>query len=639
MTRTDIPLLPSRPPALPVEPVSPPTRRLRVALVNMPWARVNAPSIQCGLLQSIARKAGHDCDTHYLNIEFAAFMGGVAYDKLAVMDSLRLHFLGEWLFSYAAFGEVTPIADYLAAYPEVQSDWSEWMGGDLDDLARMQRETIPKWITDCAARPVWAEYDVIGFTSTFLQNTAVLALGRAIKAAHPATTLVYGGANFDSDMGLEYAQKLPWLDYVVAGEGDVRFPALLHAIADGKDVRLPGVHRHGEPPGSASTDLLGPAAMDALPVPDYQDYFDALDRFGRKNVLVPLDPIRLPIEFSRGCWWGHKHHCTFCGLNALSMAYRAKSAPRALDEFATLLRRYQIAHVDTVDNILDMQYLTSFCAELAERHWDVNMFFEVKANLTREQIRIMSLAGIMRIQPGIESLRTSVLRLMRKGSSVLINVRLLKWARYYGIRVSWNLLAGFPGETDEDYEEQLRLIPLLYHLEPPSGCQRIWLERFSPYYTDESFAIANKWPEEFYRHIYPSHLDHAKIAYFFSYEPTGISDLTVKAMNVAIDTWTERDSMDASLVMQRLPGRLAIIDKRTEDARRLVLTDWRAEAYDACGDTARTPAKVLEQLTASGFEVSADRVTRFLDECCRTGIMVSDEGKYLGLALPENPGW
>src|SRR6266511_2481122 len=153
MTGIDIPLLTTRPETLPINLDEPPSRRLRVALVNMPWARVNAPSIQCGLLQAITRKAGHDCDSHYLNIEFAAFMGGTSYDKLAVMDSLRLHFLGEWLFSNAAFGEVRPIDEYLTAYPEVLSDWSEWMQGDLDDLVRMQRETVPKWIADVAAGP------------------------------------------------------------------------------------------------------------------------------------------------------------------------------------------------------------------------------------------------------------------------------------------------------------------------------------------------------------------------------------------------------------------------------------------------------------------------------------------------------
>ncbi|HEX8346507.1 MAG TPA: RiPP maturation radical SAM C-methyltransferase [Actinoplanes sp.] len=639
MIRTEIQLLPPRPAALSAEPVIPPSRRLRVALVNMPWARVNAPSIQCGLLQSIVRDAGHDCDTHYLNIEFAAFLGGQGYDRIANLDALRDYFLGEWLFSYAAFGAVRPTAEYLAAFPEVVADWSEWTGKDVDDLVRNQREVLPKWITDCANQPEWGEYDVVGFTSTFLQNTAALALGKAIKQAHPQVALVYGGANFDSDMGLEYAQKLPWLDYVVVGEGDVALPSLLKTIADGTDVLPPGVHRHGEPEGPAQGARIGPAGLDALPVPDYKDYFTALDRFGRAEVL-PEDLIRLPVEFSRGCWWGAKHHCTFCGLNAQGMAYRAKSGPRAVEELATLLREYQIVHVDAVDNILDMQYLTSFCADLAERHWDVNMFFEVKANLTREQLRTMHLAGIMRVQPGIESLSTNILRLMRKGSSLLINVRLLKWARYYDVRVSWNLLAGFPGETDADYAEQIRLIPLLYHLEPPSGCRKIWLERFSPYYFDESFPMTNKRPQECYGHIYPAYLDHMKIAYFFDYEATGTcSDTTVKAVNAAIDTWANRAEANASLVMQRLPGRLTLIDKRTHEPRRLVLTDWRAEAYDACGDTARTPAKVSEHLAGLGFDVGAARVTAFLDGCCTTGIMISDEGKYLGLALPENPGW
>ena len=48
-------------------------------------------------------------------------------------------------------------------------------------------------------------------------------------------------------------------------------------------------------------------------------------------------------------------------------------------------------------------------------------------------------------------LSTHVLKLMRKGTSMLQNLRLLKWCRYYGIEVAWNLIWGFPGETEEDY--------------------------------------------------------------------------------------------------------------------------------------------------------------------------------------------
>lgn len=133
----------------------PPSRCLRIALVNMPWARIHAPSIQCGLLQSIARRAGHECDSHYLNIEFASFFGSKAYDAIANIASERLHLMGEWLFSYAAFGEVTTDEQYFGEYPEVKSIWDELTGKGPDDLTEMRRRTLPDWIAACAAKPVW----------------------------------------------------------------------------------------------------------------------------------------------------------------------------------------------------------------------------------------------------------------------------------------------------------------------------------------------------------------------------------------------------------------------------------------------------------------------------------------------------
>lgn len=132
-----------------------PSRCLRIALVNMPWARIHAPSIQCGLLQSLARRAGHECESHYLNLEFAAFFGSKAYDAIANMASERMHLMGEWLFSYAAFGEVTTDDQYFGEYPEVKSIWDELTGKGLDDLSEMRRRTLPDWIAACAAKPVW----------------------------------------------------------------------------------------------------------------------------------------------------------------------------------------------------------------------------------------------------------------------------------------------------------------------------------------------------------------------------------------------------------------------------------------------------------------------------------------------------
>lgn len=614
------------------------TRPLRVALVNMPWARIDAPSIQCGLLQSIARAAGHHCDVAYLNIEFAALFGSDSYDEIANVASERLHLIGEWLFSYAAFGEVTDEAQYLAEFPELAGLWERLRGGDLDDMIAVRREVLPGWLAEVAARPEWGTYDVVGFSSTFLQNTACLALGRMIKERHPDVRLVYGGANFDGEMGLQYAGLFPWLDYVVAGEADIAFPALLRQIADGEDVSVPGVHGYGLT--SAEGDAERPTALDEFPPPHYDDYFTALDLHDRALVLGRR-PVKLPVEFSRGCWWGQKHHCTFCGLNALGMGYRAKSHERAFQELSSLLADYPSVHVEAVDNIMDMKYVGSLCSELGKQHWDINIFFEVKANLSREQLGVLRQAGVLRIQPGIESLSTRVLGLMRKGATKLINIRLLKWAKYYGIDVAWNLLAGFPGESDSDYAEQLELLPLLHHLQPPTGANRIWLERFSPYFTDRSYPITDIRPQGSYRHIYPAGLDHGKIAYFFDYQASDTcGDEILQLLGKAVDTWKDVHEQDApSLIYQRLPNRLTIIDSRTPQTRRAELTGWRAEAFEACGDSPRTAAAVAKHLAGFGHEVPADQVAAFLDQCCRAGVVVGDDGKYLSLAMPENPGW
>ena len=153
------------------------------------------------------------------------------------------------------------------------------------------------------------------------------------------------------------------------------------------------------------------------------------------------------------------------------MRFRSKSPPRVLDEFAQLARRYRSFRLEAVDNILDIAYLKDLFPVLAATETGYEIFYEVKANLSREQLRLMAQAGVTHIQPGIESLSSNVLLLMRKGVRAIQNVNLLRWSQYYGIHVSWNILWGFPGETQQDYAEQAAVIPDLFHLPPPAGGQ------------------------------------------------------------------------------------------------------------------------------------------------------------------------
>lgn len=616
----------------------------RVALVGMPFGTdPGVPSIQLGLLQAVAERAGFPTDTYHLYVDLAQRLGA---DICRVAGVHRGHLTGEWLFSVAAFGADAHDADeeYFRAFPGALAPFQD-AGKDAAYLSELRREVLPRFIDDCLELTDWGQYGVVGFSSCFQQNAASLALARRIKERYPGMAIVLGGANLEGDMGPEHVRAFPFVDYVVVGEGDAAFPALLQRLAAGEDPSdIQGVASRSQEGVRFSGQAAPVRDLDALPVPNYDDYFQRARRLGQ---LKPGQlQWKLFFESSRGCWWGAKQHCTFCGLNGLGMGYRAKSPGRVLAELAELAQRYRVYRFAAVDNILDMGYIQKVFAGLEESRADYDLYYEVKANLSREQLRTLYRGGIRGIQPGIESLSTHVLRLMRKGSTMLQNIRLLKWCTYYGITVDWNLIYGFPGETEEDYRRQLEIVKHLSHLHPGNGPLRIWLERFAPYFHDRvSFPVRDVRPEASYRYIYPAHVDLDKLAYFFDYTmeqtTSGAIHLETRAW---IQEWWRRWQSDQrdQLVYRRTPDELLISERRGAAPGKVhVLGGPWAPAYEYCSETMRSPAQVLGHLQTSdlGADLCEELVAARLDNLCRQGLMVGEDGQYLSLALPANPNW
>jgi ribosomal peptide maturation radical SAM protein 1 len=255
--------------------------------------------------------------------------------------------------------------------------------------------------------------------------------------------------------------------------------------------------------------------LDALPLPDYDDYFRAASRHPGLAARSCL-----PLEASRGCWWGAKMHCTFCGLNGETMAFRRKGWQRVAEEVEELEARYRPRLLEFTDNILGMDYFGDLLPHWAAGGGGTPKFFEIKANLNRSQVRLLREAGILYVQPGIESFSDRTLKTMGKGVSALQNVAVLRWCQEAGVDAQWNLLFGFPGEDPEEYPAQAALLGRLVHLRAPEACGLIRLDRFSPNFTrfrEQGFASIRPMPA--YRHVFP--LDDAglaEIAYFFDYE-------------------------------------------------------------------------------------------------------------------------
>ena len=599
-------------------------------LVSMPFQQVDRPSIQLGLLKAIANAHGFPVRTLHANLDFAVRIG---LDYYRLLAEHRGRQIGDWLFSVEAFGPDAPDPDG-ALLAEFGAELSYLDDAGRQRLLATRKQDVPAFLDGLMAE--FAGVGVVAFSSTFQQNTASFALARRLKQRYPTILTVFGGANFDGEMGLELLRHIDAIDLAVIGEGDIAFPGLLGALATGADGSgVPGVARRSAGKVVATPPAAPPNQLDDLPPPDYGEYFERAARLG-----VPTEDIAIPFESARGCWWGAKHHCTFCGLNGTTMRFRAKSPQRVLDELDEQSRRYHTFRFDAVDNILDPGYLRTLLPAITDGARDYEIFYEVKANLTRAQLRALAAAGVTRLQPGIESLSSPVLSLMDKGVRAAQNVNLLRWARYYGIAVGWNIIWGFPGETAADYTTQAAAVPHLVHLPPPAGANRVWLERFSPLFTDRArFPTLRRAPEASYRHVYPSTVDLDRVAYFFDYELDDVPDEgAYSALRAEVARWSEiwqADRPPPELVYRTTPGLLRIYDGRPGRQGTYTFHDTLAAIYLACVDRPRTAMAVRRELE---LEVSVAAVQGAFRRFGERGLMFLDQELAIALALPATRG-
>ena len=115
-------------------------------------------------------------------------------------------------------------------------------GFDAVQLRGLRHDAVPAYLDHIMSITDWDRFDVVGFTSTFQQNVASFALARRLKAAHPQLCTLFGGANFDQEMGEELVRGIPAIDYAINGEADHAFPEFLEAMAGNRDpAAVPGV--------------------------------------------------------------------------------------------------------------------------------------------------------------------------------------------------------------------------------------------------------------------------------------------------------------------------------------------------------------------------------------------------------------
>lgn len=606
----------------------------RTCLASMPWHSLNRPSLALGILRAACAREGLPVPVSYHgSLEFAAAMvnAGFAVSDYAALADTGYHYsLGEWTFAGALY------------HPEFGVE-------GMRDLARRNnlplrtaqaaRELAEPFVDQAVDAILAHEPELVGFSCTFSQTIASLAVARRIKQRRPDVQILIGGYSADGPMGAALHREFPFVDFVLRGEADTAFPRLLTAIAEhranGTTTPLEAI------PQLCWRDIAGAARVNSRPAPlvppgrmtapDYGDWFERFPPVLRGHVIPEL-----VVESSRGCWWGEKHHCTFCGLNGSGMTHRAKPAESFVAEVTELVRRHKVLDVTMIDNILPVEYYRTALPDFADTDFDWKFHYEIKANIRADDVEVLRAARVWGIQPGIESLVDDVLRRMDKGVRAVHNVRMIRDGSSAGLGVTWNWLHGFPGERLVDYQAVIAQIPALVHLQPPDGLSRINLQRFSPNFDRPALGFTERWAAEASRYVYdipPQRLD--DLVYSFDTPDQGLTTAEAAPLTAALGDWKAR--YPASVLAAREFGDMVVIrDRRVGwPAADYVMTDpdeltaWRAL------ESGRTPLALFRELAGAGVGWTEGQVKGWLRMLQQHGLVFVGAGAWI--SLPTTP--
>lgn len=399
---------------------------MRVLLIQTPPWRPDIPALGLPYVQGALRSAGHE--TTLLDLNIALYSACAEEDA----DASR------WGFPTELRLEVSrELWD-----PPYHFAWYELEHPLFHELLEQAGPFIDGMLEEALEQHAPA---LVGVTAVESQCMMALELCRRVKRLRPDVRTVIGGPScFGSyEPQLWAADKA--VDFVVVGEGEqtiVELAATLEAGA-GDWPRGLLVMEDGTPRSTGHRPVL--KELDELPLPDFTGL----------ELGAYRDRGRLPMMWSRGC----VQRCAFCIECRIWERYRCRSAAHVHREIRRNVEEYGITHLEVNDSVFNgnVRMLTELCDRLIADEQEV--YWGGQGILSRqmqpELLGKLHGAGCRFITYGLESASSAVLKRMGKHHDARLARRVIRATHEAGIGVMVNFMFGFPGETEEDFQETL----------------------------------------------------------------------------------------------------------------------------------------------------------------------------------------
>ncbi len=287
--------------------------------------------------------------------------------------------------------------------------------------------------------------DIIGFsTISFLIHDTMTCV-KYIRDFFDGT--IIAGGHHASAMPEETLKKIPGLDYVAVGEAEYT----MQSIAEGKNPSsIPGLFfRNSKDPDFLSTHIRN---LDDLPFPDYKvfdmDYYTEANNTTVKSFYLKTACILS----SRGC----PNNCKFCSESlTFGSGIRFHGTDYVIENVERLVSDYKVNGIYFHDNnfLASYSHAENICKRLIKSGLNKKIKWEMQTGtptINDDILRLLSEAGCVKIELGIESIRDIDLEQMNKNASTDLNIKAIELCHKNRIAVHTNFMTGFEGETVSD---------------------------------------------------------------------------------------------------------------------------------------------------------------------------------------------
>lgn len=269
---------------------------------------------------------------------------------------------------------------------------------------------------------------------------------KKIKDLLPGIKVVIGGPHVNTFP--KETMSFGFIDYVLPGFGEITFPQLVEAIANGEEEeelkKINGLFFKINGKIVNNPLVRGVENLDDLPFPNRKlinlyDYYAAADR-------QPMTTICS----SRGC----PYRCIFCDVQ--EKKWLCRSAVNVVDEFEEI-SNMGIKYIHVFDDTFNInrQRVIDICNEIIKR--GLNIKWSTRGRVfpfDDEMAQLFKQSGGNRWHVGVETFDREIMKSIKKGITIEQVDNFFKICHKYNIDTMAYFMIGFPNETAE-YRQRL----------------------------------------------------------------------------------------------------------------------------------------------------------------------------------------